>query len=90
MNQIHRLRHLTVGIIALVLVFSGLVATAPSALAEETECRGSIGARSLDKVRVPSGSSCTLNGTSLKGTLKVEGGATLVANGIRVNGNIQA
>lgn len=78
--------------VALALMFVGAsaMATANVAHAEETQCRGTIGAVTLDNVFVPDGASCTLNGTRLIGTLKVGTGATLVANSVRVNGNIQA
>ena len=44
----------------------------------------------LDNLRVPQGATCTLNGTRLQETLKVERGATLRARTVRVNGNVQA
>ena len=66
------------------------IAFAPTAAAEERTCRGSIGASTLDNVRVPSGATCTLTGTYLKGTLKVESGGTLYANRVRVTGNVQS
>ena len=78
-----------ISLVAAVLTGSTLV-FAPSAAAEERTCRGSIGASTLDNVRVPAGATCRLTGTILKGTLKVEGGATLYASGIRVNGNVQS
>lgn len=67
-----------------------LTVMAPAALAEETVCRGTIGARTVDNLRVPSGETCTLNGTRVEGTIKVENGATLFANSVRVKGNIQS
>lgn len=66
------------------------MATAPSALAEERTCRGKLGAITVDNLRVPSGATCTLNGTRVEGTVKVERGATLKASSIRVKGNVQA
>ncbi len=75
---------------ALGLSLGTLVTLAPSAAAEERTCRGSIGAVTLDNVRVPAGYTCTLTGTVLKGTLKVERGATLTATRVHVNGNVQA
>lgn len=66
-----------------------LTMAAPAALAEETTCRGTIGNRTVDNVRVPSGATCTLNGTRVEGTIKVENRATLNANGVRVKGNLQ-
>ena len=57
--------------------------------AEETTCRGRIGGRTVDNLRVPSGATCTLEGTTVKGTAKVERGATLYARNVRVIGNVQ-
>ena len=67
-----------------------LTMVAPAALAEERVCRGTIGSRTVDNLKVPSGATCTLNGTRVEGTIKVENGATLYANGVRVKGNIQS
>src|SRR5918997_3315187 len=67
-----------------------LAAFAPAAQAEERVCRGTIGATTVDNLRVPQGASCTLNGTTVEGTVKVERNATLVANTIRVKGNVQS
>jgi hypothetical protein len=63
---------------------------APAALAEETECRGAIGATTVDNLKVPQGASCTLNGTKVKGTITVESEAKLYAKGVRVIGSIQS
>jgi hypothetical protein len=57
--------------------------------AEETVCRGTIGAKTLDNVKVPKGKSCTLNGTKVKGTIKVNRGARLEAINVNVVGNVQ-
>jgi hypothetical protein len=82
-------RHaLSIGLLA-AIVFGSLAMTAPPVMAEETSCVGTIGARTLDNVRVPQGRSCTLNGTTVKGTVKIERGATLHAKGVRVIGNVQ-
>ena len=61
-----------------------------SVQAEERQCRGTIGAVTLDNIRVPDGATCTLNGTRAQRTVYVGTKSTLVANGVRVNGNIQA
>lgn len=58
--------------------------------AEETICRGSLGAVSVDNLKVPDGAICRLSGTRIAGSIVVGSRATLVATGIRVNGNIQA
>ena len=59
------------------------------ALAEEKVCRGTIGARTLDNVKVPQGASCTLRGTKVKGTIKVNKNARLEAIDVNVIGNVQ-
>src|SRR5919106_130016 len=61
-----------------------------AAIAEERVCRGTIGAVTVDNLRVPQGASCTLLGTKVKGTVKVEARATLRAEDIVVIGNVQA
>jgi hypothetical protein len=59
------------------------------AAAEERTCRGEIGAKRLDNVRVPQGAKCVLNGTRTNGTVLVERNAILRAIDVRVNGNVQ-
>ncbi|MGH2776124.1 MAG: hypothetical protein ACRDJT_11940 [Actinomycetota bacterium] len=59
------------------------------AAAEEKVCRGTIGARTLDNVKVPQGASCTLKGTKVKGTIKINKGARLEAIDVNVIGNVQ-
>lgn len=61
-----------------------------STFAEERVCRGTIGAQSVDNLRVPDGATCTLNGTRVKGTIKVESNAVLKAFRVSVVGNVQA
>jgi hypothetical protein len=61
-----------------------------TAAAEERTCRGTLGAVPVDNLRVPQGATCTLSGTRVQGTVKVERDATLRASGIRVIGNVQA
>ena len=63
---------------------------APAAAAEERSCRGTLGAVTVDNLRVPQGATCTLNGTRVKGTIKVQRRATLNATNVRVVGNVQA
>jgi hypothetical protein len=76
--------------VAAMAVGGGLLLPHGPASAEETACQGTIGATTVDNLRVPDGATCELNGTFVKGTVKVEGGATLKAFGIRVIGNVQA
>jgi hypothetical protein len=59
------------------------------AVAEETVCRGTIGSKTLDNVKVPQGETCTLKGTKVKGTVKVNKGARLEAIDVNVIGNVQ-
>ncbi len=60
------------------------------ALADETKCRRTIGSRTVDNLRVPSGAKCVLTGTRVKGTIYVGARSVLKAKGVRVVGNIQA
>jgi hypothetical protein len=80
----------SIGRIALVAVIGATFLQAGPAAAEERVCRGTIGARTLDNVRVPQGATCTLDGTYVKGTVKVGARATLRALDVRVIGNVQA
>src|SRR5688500_11376532 len=66
-------------LLVLVAASGAVLAAPPGALAEERDCVGAIGAETVDNVRVPEGAACTMNGTFVKGTVKVERGATLEA-----------
>jgi hypothetical protein len=75
------------------IAFASLLAlavAAPAALAEERVCRGTIGATTVDNLLVPQSAECTLNGTKVEGTIKVENKAKLIANSVRVIGNVQS
>jgi hypothetical protein len=74
---------------ALVLAI-GAVTGVSTASAEERACTGTLGRVTVDNLRVPEGYTCTLQKTRVKGTIKVETGATLQAGGIVVVGNVQA
>jgi hypothetical protein len=67
---------------------SFLAMTTP-AVAGETDCRGTIGAGTLDDVRVPRGASCELQGTVVNGNVSVARDAVLHARAIRVAGDVQ-
>src|SRR5688572_29910282 len=67
-----------------------LALAATPASAEERVCRGTIRATTVDNLRVPEYASCVLLGTRVKGTIKVEFGATLRAEDVIVIGNVQA
>ena len=75
--------------IIVVSLVVGAFALPGSALAEERVCRGTIGALTLDNVRVPQNATCTLNKTRVRGTVKVERNATLNAVDVLVIGNVQ-
>jgi hypothetical protein len=76
--------------IGIVIAILGAPALLPAtAGAEERACRGEIGQRTVDNLRVPDGASCVLRGTVVQGTVKVERNARLKAIGVRVIGNIQ-
>jgi len=64
---------------------------APAAVsADDFTCRGTIGTRTLDNVKVPRGATCTLDGTRVEGNIIVARNATLYAYGVLVDGNVQA
>lgn len=70
---------------------NGEVASFPlAAKASDETCRGTIGARTFENLKVPDGAKCTLEGTIIKGNLFVYTRSTLIARGVRVGGNIQA
>lgn len=70
------------------VVLGGPVLATP-AFADERACRGTIRAVTLDNVRVPKGARCSLVGTRVKGNVKVERNATLVARKVNVDGDVQ-
>jgi hypothetical protein len=79
----------------LALVAFGVTAAVPvalpdPALADETDCRGALGAVTVDDLRVPQGASCDLQGTRSGGNVTVERDAVLRASAIDVEGNVQA
>jgi hypothetical protein len=85
-----RLEEVRMRRLAAIVTIIGVALLPGVAQAEERTCRGTIGARTVDNLRVPRGASCTLNGTMVQGTIKVERRATLVAKDVRVIGNVQA
>jgi hypothetical protein len=58
--------------------------------AEEITCEEFLGSITVDNLRVPQNASCRLHGTRVKGTIKVETGASLTTQQVRVGGNVQA
>jgi hypothetical protein len=79
---------LRTGLVGLVVLAAATMSS--PAYAEERKCRGTLGAVTVDNLRVPQGATCTLNGTIVKGTITVKADATLRARGVRVVGNVQA
>lgn len=77
-------------VVLVAMMFIGALAIMPAASAEEITCQSTMGPVTVDNLRVPEGATCTLNGTRVQGTVKVETQATLIARDIRVIGNIQA
>ena len=56
----------------------------------EVLCKGKIGRITVHNLRVPSGYTCTLRKTLVKGTVTVEKNATLKTIGGHIKGNIRA
>jgi hypothetical protein len=68
------IRHLlTIAVLSVMLVGTAAL----PAYADERVCRGTIGAGTVDDVKVPKNATCTLNGTKVEGNVKVEAGAIL-------------
>jgi hypothetical protein len=84
MNSIRTLRG------ALALSVSFLASLSTTAMAEERVCTGTLGAVTVDNLLVPPNATCTLYGTRVKGTVKVESNAKLSARKVMVIGNVQA
>ena len=78
------------GIGLLACPIAALLYGTTAAHAEERVCRGTIGAVTLDNVRVPAGASCRLERTRAQGTVKVERNGRLTAVRVMVIGNVQA
>ena len=72
------------------LAMAMLLAGNFNALANDYTCIGTVGAITVDDLRVPQNATCTLNGTQVDGNIFVENNATLLADDVHVNGNIQA
>lgn len=75
--------------VALLGATVAMAAFPAGASAEERTCRGTIGAATVDNLRVPQTATCVLQGTRVKGTVKVERAAVLDAQRVRVVGNAQ-
>ena len=81
----------TARVLGAMILLATLVVAAPTVVsAEEFDCTGTVNGQTLDNVRVPDGETCTLVGTKVKGTIKVESDATLKATNVKVIGNVQA
>jgi hypothetical protein len=78
-----------VRLMALLAMATTMMAVPYVAIAEEKICRGTIGSKTLDNVKVPDGETCTLRGTKVKGTIKINNGARLEAIEVNVIGNVQ-
>jgi hypothetical protein len=57
---------------------------------EPEDCRGALGAITVEKVIVPDGATCTLEGTRVRSNVEVGSGSTLVARTAAIGGNVQA
>jgi cytoskeletal protein CcmA (bactofilin family) len=84
------MKKLLLPMLAALLALSALSPAATPAFAEELTCRGTLGAITVDNLRVPQNGACTLNGTIVQGSVVVENGARLTTVGARINGNVQA
>jgi hypothetical protein len=77
-------------ILSLILALVFLLPASSVVLADDYRCTGSVGAITVDNLRVPQDAACTLIGTRVEGNIFVEHNATLLADDVQVDGNIQA
>ncbi|BAW96642.1 hypothetical protein NIES970_15800 [[Synechococcus] sp. NIES-970] len=69
----------------------GLNGFKPSlALAQTIQCKGNLGAIAIGNLEVPSGATCTLRQTVVKGNITVQPMGTLITHGAVIEGNIRA
>lgn len=73
----------------MLLVSDSLLGPKPSK-AENHVCNGTIGAVTVENLRINNGSFCKLQGTRVLGNLFVGANATLVTSEVQVSGNLQA
>ena len=74
---------------------SALVATlilgTTAFVSADVKLKGSVGPRTIDdNVVIARNTTCTLNGTRIKGNIRVLAGAKLIANGADITDNVQA
>ena len=74
---------------ALIVTAAGLAAL-PAAATSETDCDGTIGRRMVERVVIPNGATCQLNGTTVRQNVVVGPGASLVTHNARLLGSVQA
>jgi len=76
-------------IIAIVAA-AGLTAAPASAAMTDTECDGSLGRRMVERVVIPRGATCRLNGTTVRQNVVVGPRSSLVTHNARLLGSVQA
>jgi len=76
--------------VAALVALSLMLTIAPATLAEDFECRGTVGADTIvGNLLVPDDATCTLNGTIVQGGIVVKSRASLFATGIQATGGLQ-
>lgn len=81
-------RTAALAVIPAALALAACQPTGPTSSPEN--CRGTLGSGTVEKVIVPQGATCTLEGTTVQGNVEVKADATLIARSARIGGNIQA
>jgi hypothetical protein len=76
---------------AAVVAAAGLAALSPAVAAGSgVVCDGTVGRRMVDRVVIPNGATCRLNGTTVQQNVVVGPRASLVTNNARLLGSVQA
>jgi hypothetical protein len=71
-----------------ILALTGLVATAPAAWGQETQCTGPLPPGTYITVVVPEGASCEINGNTTVRNVQVLAGGNLATSAATITGNI--
>jgi len=75
---------------ALPLIAFALIVSPATASADDIECDGRIGARTVGDIVVPKGETCRLVGTKVRGSIEVEDRARLRASSVLVTKDVDA
>jgi hypothetical protein len=80
---------MTKAVIGTILVLSAMLVAPGAAVADDTRCIGALPADTYDNIIVPRDSLCVLQGSVVRGSIKIEQNARLVAIYNEIRGNVE-